>query len=258
MDELKLRGSGITDDIHPLISCVLYLDDGGSSKAPTIVIKQRLVDTELPEDAWSCSPKANRLLAFDGSLLHGVVPYLNTDDEYPSSDLPRVTLMLGWWHQDVVKSTECDICDLKPNMPMPASTRDRSSSSSWVDQMNKDIELIPISERRIIENGNLERISGPIWEAVSEFTVNHKSNQRIDRDSSYLRASTISNGAQLKDKIGRRSAEFVGNWFLKEPTAINDEIRSGEIKNKPNSNIKISAEDCIEWISIADLQKLRA
>ena len=51
--------------------------------------------------AWLCTPKVNRLLAFDGSLLHGVVPPAPPDTDRPLPEAAmaqkRITLMLGWW-----------------------------------------------------------------------------------------------------------------------------------------------------------------
>jgi tetratricopeptide (TPR) repeat protein len=68
-DEQRLRrGQGV----HcPDVSTVLYLEAGGGS--PTIVADQRFGEP-LAQRGWVCEPKRGRLLMFDGSLLHGVLP----------------------------------------------------------------------------------------------------------------------------------------------------------------------------------------
>lgn len=54
--------------IHPLVSCVLYLNDhcGG----PTLVTDQTLQGS-LASKGWICAPHINRLVAFDATYLHG-------------------------------------------------------------------------------------------------------------------------------------------------------------------------------------------
>ena len=68
-DEQRLRrGQGV----HcPAVSTVLYLEAGGGS--PTIVADQRFGEP-LAQRGWVCEPNRGRLLMFDGSLLHGVLP----------------------------------------------------------------------------------------------------------------------------------------------------------------------------------------
>ena len=69
-DEARLRrGEGV----HcPLVSSVLYLEAGGG--APTLVAEQRYGDGELAQRGWLAQPARGRLLMFEGSLLHGVLP----------------------------------------------------------------------------------------------------------------------------------------------------------------------------------------
>lgn len=57
----------------PIVSTVLYIsseDVGG----PTVVTAQAMDDNHLAARGWRCPAKANRLLLFDGRLLHGVAP----------------------------------------------------------------------------------------------------------------------------------------------------------------------------------------
>jgi hypothetical protein len=60
---------------------------------------------------WLCFPAANRFLAFDGALLHGVVPPKVTRTPAAAAAAepvppPRVTLMLGWWGAGVRQSAK--------------------------------------------------------------------------------------------------------------------------------------------------------
>lgn len=57
---------------NPIVSTVLYLSEGVGG--PTLVTTQHLQDTMLAARGWLAFPKLNRLVAFDGSYLHGVVP----------------------------------------------------------------------------------------------------------------------------------------------------------------------------------------
>lgn len=73
---------------HPLFSCVLYLceDVGG----PTVVTDQKLGGSRGTK-SWICMPKMNRLLFFDATYLHGVLPGVGA---VPGR---RLSFMVGWW-----------------------------------------------------------------------------------------------------------------------------------------------------------------
>ena len=64
-----LRGDAV-----PIASSVFYLETIDNGGAPTLVMERRLGDHEENAAGWLCAPRANRLLTFDGSLLHCVVP----------------------------------------------------------------------------------------------------------------------------------------------------------------------------------------
>jgi hypothetical protein len=68
-------------------STILYLSDAGS---PTIVLDQQ-PGTALASAAWLVRPQPGRLAAFDGSLLHGVLP------GKASQAGNRTTLVLAFW-----------------------------------------------------------------------------------------------------------------------------------------------------------------
>ena len=98
MDEARLRGvahgvahvdgtdKGRLVGLHPLVSCVLYLRCDGPRQGNTLVTDQVLQSDSVATQGWLVSPAVNRLLAFDGRLLHGVVPNFKLDAHGGDSD----------------------------------------------------------------------------------------------------------------------------------------------------------------------------
>jgi len=76
---------------HPLVSSILYLSEEGCG-GPSLMTDQRLGDTELAQNGWLAYPKRNRLVVFDGSVLHGVIPGRGYVGQRK-----RVTLMVALW-----------------------------------------------------------------------------------------------------------------------------------------------------------------
>jgi hypothetical protein len=81
---------------HPIASVVVYLTEtlGG----PTLVTTQTIADALMPvrDCAALVPPKANRCAAFDGRLLHCVVPGRGAA---PDPCARRVTLMISYWRE---------------------------------------------------------------------------------------------------------------------------------------------------------------
>ena len=77
---------------HPIVSSAFFLQ--GNVGGPTLVSTQRLGDRILGESCWLCPPQANRLVVFDGSVLHGVVPGRGVT-AIPGER--RVTIMVALW-----------------------------------------------------------------------------------------------------------------------------------------------------------------
>ncbi|KAL3929898.1 MAG: hypothetical protein SGBAC_012004 [Bacillariaceae sp.] len=77
---------------NPIISTILYItaDAGG----PSLVTNQRLGSSHLADMGWLAHPKTKRLVAFDGRVLHGVVPGKGYSRQKGGR---RVTLMFAFW-----------------------------------------------------------------------------------------------------------------------------------------------------------------
>jgi len=76
---------------HPLVSSIIYLSEEGCG-GPSLITDQKLGDTQLAQNGWLTHPKRNRLVLFDGKVLHGVIPgrgYVHEKN--------RVTLMVALW-----------------------------------------------------------------------------------------------------------------------------------------------------------------
>ena len=94
---------------HPICSTILYLSDfnlGG----PSLITNQRRISRSLADKGWLCTPRWKRLTAFDGRVLHGVIPgkgfVSNGMNEELKSSHPthqstgrRVTLMMAFWRR---------------------------------------------------------------------------------------------------------------------------------------------------------------
>ncbi|CAE8668041.1 unnamed protein product, partial [Polarella glacialis] len=92
---------GIGGALHPICSCVVYVDAPDGVGGPTLVTDQRLSDDSLATKGWLVYPKPGRLAIYDGSYLHGVVPGRG---EPPASAAGaaqprRITWMLAFWRQ---------------------------------------------------------------------------------------------------------------------------------------------------------------
>ena len=122
-------------DLCPIVSCVLTVNVPNETKscencnklgdgAPTLVCNQHFLGNKTNE-GWLCYPRLNRLVAFDGSMLHGVMPGIPdaSTDEYNH----RVTLMLGFWKDvtlTVADSNASKTFTIGPNAPVPTKLLD--------------------------------------------------------------------------------------------------------------------------------------
>ena len=129
---------------------------------------------------WLCYPKPNRLLAFEGSLLHGVVPGIPEPDNLLSSEDSstesgyltskeiahpnRVTLMMGFWADGVC--TQSSKSDMGPNMIF-------SKISSDIPTNNWTEEFLPIKIEKLGQEESIRDLSSntaievePLWTPI--------------------------------------------------------------------------------------------
>ena len=78
---------------NPIVSTALYLTSGAGG--PTLVTEQRVSDGALATHGWTVFPRANRLVMFDGRLLHGVIPGRGVAPAGGAAR--RITLMIAFW-----------------------------------------------------------------------------------------------------------------------------------------------------------------
>lgn len=106
-DEGRSRQQGFPN--HPICSSVLNVSSHARVGGPTLVTNQRLRYPETTHlqgvRGWLVPSQPSRLVCFDGSVLHGVIPgkgsipTIPADDQRPGEQpMPRrVTLMMAFW-----------------------------------------------------------------------------------------------------------------------------------------------------------------
>jgi len=93
---------------NPICSTILYLSDDPTVGGPSLVTNQRLISTHLATKGWLAHPRPRRLVVFDGSVLHGVIPGKgvpsrsnltsgSTERKSGTTGGRRVTLMMAFW-----------------------------------------------------------------------------------------------------------------------------------------------------------------
>ena len=198
-----------TDGIScPIVSCVLTLSVPNSTKcltcgevsncAPTIVCDQSILlkrrnsqssccatATMSSNVGYLCFPKVNRLLAFEGSLLHGVIPGIPTlqcqssvsssmssddddddDDSYDDKDdgkiyhdNQRITMMLGFWKNVCTNTVTTSSLPIGPNVPYA------TQNGSW----KEDFKPISISKEDL--DGIMKSYNATSNKSISDLVV---------------------------------------------------------------------------------------
>lgn len=137
--------------------------------------------------------------------------------------------MIGWWGKSVSTtpspSQNAVATSFTPNMKLPpANTAPWRSLLSPISMTSSS----PIS----LSPTPLVSVVGDVWEEI-----------RSPGDQKH------------HDQISESEAVFVGNWFLKSRTEILDEIFPPD--PEPQSTTLAGSSEAVEWISLADLKKLR-
>lgn len=292
-EEALLEKSFNPKDLHPLVSAVLYLSDQNVA-GPTLVTNQTLEKDSFATEAWLCHPCKNKLLLFDGKLLHGVVPYLPSADNSAipeeweviaktnTKSSPRITLMMGWWGKsfnDEGQRTETNNMEsnnkgtktvLGPNMPMPTN----SNSNTLIKFKNKNKRITNVS-------GNSK--SNSQWLSLMSPIDFGSINVRNKMFSDYLSLRNIPSHNALVhvDKpiwvpIGRNLCKRMSKEKIKSRIIKANELCSKDIFDLKRSRKEASIDpikgedddnnddvcdtnkgDALEFISIEELNKLR-
>ena len=141
-DEGRSRQQGFPN--HPICSFVLNVSSHARVGGPTLVTNQRLRNPETTNlqgvRGWLVPSRPSRLVCFDGSVLHGVIPGKGCipeplEDEIGNFPAPRrVTLMMAFWKEIKVRQGDG-----------PGSARPWPSSEgcldkelpAWAKEMNR-------------------------------------------------------------------------------------------------------------------------
>jgi hypothetical protein len=107
--------------LHPIASTITFVS--ANCGGPTLITNQRVGG--VTNHGWLVSPKENRLVVFDGSLLHCVLPGCGV---HPSVDQRRITFMVALW--------EVDPC--APRFPEP--TQASASGLTWPEELSRRID----------------------------------------------------------------------------------------------------------------------
>jgi hypothetical protein len=259
LDEKALLESGAIRS--PAVSAVLYLQAGGG--APTVVTDESITDATTSESvtattAVRVSPRSNRLLLFDGSLLHGVPPIATPTDgdaDGVGADADaRITLMFGLWCGPPVGSDPPAWSrrgrhgvfeGLGPNMPHPphksASGR-QASSPRWPVELLRPALLDDddASHRCTAVEGPLAVIA-PVWTAIA----------------SKRKGGSAKRGKRRKvdNQPASDTGPYVGKWFVQAPSEIRDEALNARDWVLRQDDAE-SDED--EFVDAAELARLRA
>lgn len=113
---------------NPVISTILYLSDCPNIGGPSLITNQRLDSTQLASKGWLVHSQPKRLVAFDGKVLHGVVPGKGVPpiDETPNR---RVSLMMAFWKEIQIRDGD------GPGSARPWPKTKSKHTPSWAQQL---------------------------------------------------------------------------------------------------------------------------
>lgn len=129
---------GIGGVRNPIISTILYLSENDDVGGPSLITNQTLQSTSLSNiRGWLAYSRQRRMVAFDGKVLHGVIPgkgvaVPSSDDDKTQSLRPprrRVTLMLAFWKDIEVRVSS------QPGAARPWP-RGNKETPSWARKLN--------------------------------------------------------------------------------------------------------------------------
>ncbi|KAJ1449767.1 hypothetical protein M885DRAFT_500400 [Pelagophyceae sp. CCMP2097] len=217
----------------PIASSVLYVEtvDDEAAGAPTLVVDRALGgDYRAADDdrGWLIWPKPNRLLTFNGDLLHAVVPTICRRP--PQGNRKRVTVMLGWWGADVDVSAAGT---LSPNVRL-------EDDAPWLRSALR-------AETAAAETAAAETPASET-PAPAAFAAVPRVWHRIAADGADRRARDL--GAYASDDV-----TFTGRFFLRDSVA---EIDAAVVEAPPPTDAAPIAPEAVEFVSIQDILAAQA
>ena len=140
---------------NPILSTILYLT--GDAGGPSLVTNQTLAGTELASKGWLSHPKEARLVAFDGRVLHGVIPGKGQGNER------RITLMFAFWQDIQMRKGD-----------QPGAARPFPTNSVWSQLLRKEVKVEKISldaipDKPIALDHIYETLDGGLWTKTMGF-----------------------------------------------------------------------------------------
>jgi hypothetical protein len=123
---------------HPLVSCVVYLEEGDTPCGGPTLVTDQVLGGRLATEGWLCAPARGRTLLFDAKYLHGVVPGRGvgpacTPDVKTTAaghGRRRLSFMVGFWRK--LRARQRGPGNPGPGQDYPAKGSPRSS---WRDDM---------------------------------------------------------------------------------------------------------------------------
>jgi hypothetical protein len=153
---------------HPICSTVLNVSSHSRVGGPTLVTNQRLRNPETTHlksvRGWLVPSTPSRLVCFDGSVLHGVIPGKGVipQTQAPGAPMPRrVTLMMAFW-KDIRVRNGSGPGSARP-WPSPEASLD-VKLPDWANELNRTdmfLEGSPLSSFVLSQTDTTETRTTP-------------------------------------------------------------------------------------------------
>jgi hypothetical protein len=137
---------------NPLVSTILYLNETAVEGeeivgGPSLITNQLLTSTSIKRTkGWLAYPQPCRLVAFDGKVLHGVIP----GKGYVGEGKRRVTLMIAFWKHIQIRKPKKDTSG--ETMILPGAAMPWPMTAKTTIENNKDkggSKIIPFWAQRL-------------------------------------------------------------------------------------------------------------